>query len=100
MKETQWNKSLSTLRSLKSLLFSLTDSREALTVTVSVKCLRKRQIFSGVSVWSEEGTSTIYCLEKKVSGQWKADIITHDCGLITVIISILTFYAREGRLAT
>lgn len=99
MKETQWNKSLSTLRSLKSLLFS-TDSREALTATVSVKRLRKRQIFSGVSVWSEEGTSTIYCLERKVSGQWKADIITHDCGLITVIISILTFYTREGRLAT
>ena len=62
LKETQWNKSFSATTSVKRLLFSLTDSKEALTVTVSFRWLRRRQPFSGILVRSREGTSTMYCL--------------------------------------
>ena len=62
VKETQLNKSFSAGMLVKRLLFSLRDSKEALTVTVSFRWLRRRQPFSGVPVWSREGTSTRYCL--------------------------------------
>jgi hypothetical protein len=59
VKEMHWNKSFSTTKSVKRLLFSLRDSKEALTVTVSFRWFRRRQPFSGVPEWSREGTNTI-----------------------------------------
>lgn len=50
VKETQWNKSLSTTSSLNKLLLPERNCKEALTVTVSFRSYRWKQIFSGVSV--------------------------------------------------
>ena len=59
LKEAQWNKSLSTTRSVKRLWFPRTDSMDTFTVTVSFRWLNRRQPFSGVPAWSREGTITM-----------------------------------------
>ena len=55
VKETQLNKSFSAGMLVKRLLFSLRDSKEALTVTVSFRWLRRRHALLENKHPGEEG---------------------------------------------
>lgn len=65
MKELQWKESFSATRSVRRALLCAPFSRITWSVTVSFRWLSTTQAFSGTPVYSCDGTTTRYCLERR-----------------------------------